>query len=126
MSRYVGEYQSISRVWSNIDLTTSYIETNPFVRRIATPTQDLLLPPTFLTYVKEGNYGCPISMQNTRTARLYTSTTTYLEIVIPWTEGSPSFISFFQEVESVNGVVETRYLGETINYNALVWHSNQP
>lgn len=125
MGNFVGNYESITRVWNNTNLTTSLVIPDPFTRIVLSDELDALLPTVFSNYVTAGDYGCTTRIQNYRTARLYVSTVNYIEVIVPWLEGSSSFIQFFEEAKQQKAFSQVRYLGETINYNALVWHVNQ-
>ncbi len=122
MGYYVGDYQSISKVWLNQDLSTRFIDETLGTNGIATPEQDLILPPVFIDYVNARVGGCPFSINRAKTIRLFSDTDKFLLVVIPWKEGSSDYHTFFEEVLSNPEIVRIDLLPEVIQDESLKWH----
>lgn len=121
MGRYKGDYESISRVWNSQALDTRFVDEALGTNVLATPEQDTILPPVFITYAKQGT-GCSFSINRPRVARLFINDTQYLVVPIPWQESTTNFNTFFAQIKDNPNILRVRYIGQTIQENSLRWH----
>lgn len=121
MGYYVGDYESISRTWLRMDLTTRYIDETLGTNGVATSEQDSILPSSFLNYVNEGRAGCDFTIHRPKTIRLYRDTDKFLLVIIPWQESSSNYLAFFEEILTDPNILRIEILPEIIRDEELKW-----
>ncbi len=125
MGIYRGDYESISKVWLKQDVSTRFIDETLQTNGVATVEQDAIIPQVWLDSVIPNKRGCGFNINRARLARLFTDTDKYLLIPIPWNEADARFNQFFVSARNDNRILQVRYIGQIINYEALIWHGRQ-
>lgn len=122
MSVYQGSYQTISRVWDNMNLTTFIVDTSTGTRDVSLSDNDDIIPSVWLSSVNSSRFGCSFSTGLPRRARLFLTATVFLEVVVHFLPGTPEYIEFLDTVVKDSRISRVQVLPERLGEERLRWH----